>query len=430
MTISSSLNAGVQGLSVNATRLGTISNNIANSDTYGYKRVDTEFVSLVLPDKNTSYSAGGVRVLTTRDVSTEGSLITTGSATDLAISGRGFLPVTTIGSLNDANTDLLLTTTGSFYPDEDGVLRTASGLVLLGWEAEADGSLGGVTRQGSGDLEPVTISTSQFQSSPTTLINLGVNLPADETEVGGSGDSYQISAEYYDNLGRSQTITAEFTPVIPASGSSNAWSVELFDNSSGSPVSVSTFDISFIDDPVNGGAVNAVTNNGTYDPSTGNITVTLPSGDIEVKVGAPGEVSSLTQFAADFAPGNLTKDGAAIGDLESIEIDDLGRLQAIYDTGYRQILYYIPVGDVQNPDGLIAENNQAFSLSQDSGDLYLWDAGTGPVGQTVGFSLMESTTDVASELTALIETQQAYSSNAKIIQTVDEMLQETNNIVR
>ncbi|WP_281859050.1 flagellar basal body rod C-terminal domain-containing protein, partial [Litoreibacter halocynthiae] len=42
----------------------------------------------------------------------------------------------------------------------------------------------------------------------------------------------------------------------------------------------------------------------------------------------------------------------------------------------------------------------------------------------------ESTTDVAGELTALIQTQRAYSSNAKVIQTVDEMLQETTNIKR
>ena len=58
------------------------------------------------------------------------------------------------------------------------------------------------------------------------------------------------------------------------------------------------------------------------------------------------------------------------------------------------------------------------------------DAGTGPVGVTLGFALEESTTDIASELTDLIQTQRAYSSNAKIIQTVDEVLQETTNLIR
>ena len=74
--------------------------------------------------------------------------------------------------------------------------------------------------------------------------------------------------------------------------------------------------------------------------------------------------------------------------------------------------------------------NSAFSITQSSGDVYFWDAGDGPVGTTEGYSLSESTTDIASELTDLIQTQRAYSSNAKIIQTVDEMLQETTDIIR
>lgn len=62
--------------------------------------------------------------------------------------------------------------------------------------------------------------------------------------------------------------------------------------------------------------------------------------------------------------------------------------------------------------------------------MFLWDAGDGPTGDVVGYALEESSTDVAGELTQLIQTQRAYSSNAKVIQTVDEMLQETTNIKR
>jgi len=61
---------------------------------------------------------------------------------------------------------------------------------------------------------------------------------------------------------------------------------------------------------------------------------------------------------------------------------------------------------------------------------FLWDAGQGPTGDVVGYAREESATDVAGELTAMIQTQRAYSSNAKVIQTVDEMLQETTNIKR
>jgi len=90
-------------------------------------------------------------------------------------------------------------------------------------------------------------------------------------------------------------------------------------------------------------------------------------------------------------------------------------------SGFRRTIFQIPVADVPNPNGLTAVNNQAYSVSADSGDLYLWDAGKGPAGSYAGYALMESNTDIAAELTSLIETQRAYSSNAKIIQTVDEM---------
>jgi len=113
-----------------------------------------------------------------------------------------------------------------------------------------------------------------------------------------------------------------------------------------------------------------------------------------------------------------------------LEISEEGFLQAIYDTGFRRTIYQVPVAEVANYKGLSAAGNQAFQVTQDSGDVYFWDAGDGPAGLVVGFSLTESTTDIAGELTDLIQTQRAYSSNAKIIQTVDEILQETTDIIR
>ena len=100
MSISSSLNAGVMGLNVNAARLSTISDNIANSSTAGYKRSQVDFSSMVLQQRSSSYSAGGVRVDTFKDIATTGSLVSTGSATDIAVAGRGLFPVTDESGLN------------------------------------------------------------------------------------------------------------------------------------------------------------------------------------------------------------------------------------------------------------------------------------------------------------------------------------------
>ena len=86
--------------------------------------------------------------------------------------------------------------------------------------------------------------------------------------------------------------------------------------------------------------------------------------------------------------------------------------------------------DVGNPNQLTALDNQTYAPSAGSGGFFMWDAGDGPTGAIRGYAREGSTTDVAAELTDLIQTQRAYSSNAKVIQTVDEMLQETTNIKR
>lgn len=119
MTISSSLNAGVAGLNANATRLATIADNIANSGTYGYKRASAEFESLVITGQRGAgiYSAGGVRASSARLIDERGALVGTANALDIAISGRGMLPVAQsvdIGVQGDQ--PMMMTRTGAFAP--------------------------------------------------------------------------------------------------------------------------------------------------------------------------------------------------------------------------------------------------------------------------------------------------------------------------
>lgn len=435
MGISSSLNAGVMGLAVNGVKLSTISDNIANSQTYGYKRADTEFADMVLAQTNGDYSAGGVRAMTYRDAGAQGSLITTANSTDISISGRGMLPVTDIGSINEApgNRSLMLTSTGSFYTDEYGYLRTLSGLYLMGWPADVNGNVASPPRDSATGLSPVRVNLNQNAAAPTQNIQLGVNLPATETEAGAPGTVYDLPIEYFDTLGRSQTLNVEFTPIVPGGGAaSNEWTVNVYDEAGDPAVSIATFNVTFDDSISAGGSLASVTPGAgaTYDAATGNVTVNTAGAPINLFVGAAGQPSPLTQLSANFAPLSVNKDGAPIGNLNSIEIDERGYLQAVYDTGFRRTIYQIPVADVPNFKGLDAVGNSAFEVTQTSGDVYFWDAGDGPAGLTIGYALTESTTDIASELTDLIQTQRAYSSNAKIIQTVDEMLQETTDIIR
>lgn len=432
MTISSAMNAGVAGLNANAARLAGISDNIANASTYGYKRLDTEFASMVINGDvgGGKYSAGGVRASTYRLIDEGGALVGTSNSLDLAISGRGFLPVTRKPD-TDAGVEMIMTRSGAFRPDKDGVVRTNQGLVLLGWPANTDGTVPAMPRDSTSGLEPVVINMDKPMGSASTAVTLGANLPATATMAGASGDALPLSVEYYGNLGTSESLDFVFTPTVPPSGATNEWTVEITDSASGGAV-IGEYVLTFDDTRPGAGTLLSVTtiSGGAYDASTGEISLTVGGGPLTLDIGAIGAGDGLMQLAGAFAPTGISRDGAPISQIAALEIDDGGFLVATYASGLSQRLYQIPVVDVPNPNGLTSLDDQTFRVSNNSGGFFLWDANTGPVGTIEGNVRESSTTDVAAELTSLIQTQRAYSSNAKVIQTVDEMLQETTNLKR
>jgi flagellar hook protein FlgE len=490
------MNAGVMGLNVNSSKLATISDNIANSETKGYKRANVEFNSLVLTERPTSYDAGGVRATTTREIDDQGALLSTRSGTDLAISGRGFLPVTDIADVNRGSKELplKLLRTGSFRPDQNGVLQTGSGLALLGWPRLTDGTFSTVQT----DLVPIQVDALSLSAERTQNLDVKLNLDADAV----SGTTLPMPIQFYDTLGRSQYVDLLWTKETAA----NLWRLEVWtqpyrdtdnvirrapdsafqvafdDSPGGTPggiLSIKEYDRALLaptdaavdwssstagvqsytdvfpptdpdyEAPVTGGVFgpggvrsydwatpanilsspvdqrwNTTTGVFRYNPSN------TVDGDMNIKLGAPGTDSNVVQYSAESQVLSVDKDGSPASSLIGVEIDQNGLMDAVFESGVRQTLYKIPIANVQNPNGMRALDGQAFSLTRESGSVYFYDAGSGPTGALVSSALEESTTDVAEELTQLIKTQRAYSSNAKIIQTVDEMLQETTNLKR
>jgi flagellar hook protein FlgE len=432
MTISSSLNAGVAGLSANASRLAAIADNISNSATFGYKRMEADFHSMVISGTGGTYAAGGVRVTSERLIDQRGALVSTNNPTDLAVRGRGFLPVTSSTGLNATDQpQMMLTTTGSFRTDASGFLRTQSNLVLLGWPALPDGSIPSVPRDTSVGLRPVQINVNQFTGDPTTRLNLGVNLPATETSSTSAGIVRDLSVEYFGNLGTSESLQIEFQPTVPATGSSNLWTMTIRDTATPGAV-IGSYELSFDDGRAAGGTLTAVTtlSGGAYDPATGALIVNVAGGPMEINIGRIGASDGITQLSNSFAPVSIIKDGSPVGNMRSVEVDANGFVHALFDTGITRRIFQIPLVDMPNPNGMVALDEQTYVPSPESGTFFLWNAGEGPTGDIVSFAREESATDVAGELTDMIQTQRAYSSNAKVIQTVDEMLQETTNIKR
>lgn len=450
MGISSSMNAGVSGLNANANKLGTIADNIANSQTNGYKRADVDFASMTVNDARTayavgggrSYTAGGVTTTAIFDIESKGALTGTDNATDIAISGRGLLPVTLLASVGGqaSDQDLMLTSTGSFNVNANGYLTTSTGLALLGWQAAADGSVPTQPRDSASGLSPVKVNLSSTASLPTSQITMNANLPATDTAAGASGMVQPVNVEYFDNLGAAQSLSVSFAPQVPAAGApqTNSWTMDIIDQASG--LSAGSYQITFSSASGNAGNIASVTQLGAgasppstaYDPIAGSLAVDLGDQMISIAMGstAASGPHNLTQLSSTFSASGVTKDGNAAGTFTGLSIDENGKLSASYSTGFSRVIYQIPVADVPNINGLRVLDNQSYAVSSESGPLFLYDAGTGPTGGIEGFALEQSTTDTANELTQLIQTQRAYSSNAKIIQTVDEMMQETTNLKR
>lgn len=443
MSLSSGLNAGVAGLSVNSTRLAVISDNIANSNTNGYRRSDVDFSSIVTASSGGSFSAGGVRVSTFRDVASSGTLISSSQPTDIAVSGQGLLPVTPLTAVEDLGSQrpFQMVATGSFRQNADGYLVTPGGLVLQGWPTDATGTpIGSIVRDSPTSLEPVRLSAFLTAADSTTKIELGVNLPAEETVAGSAGTTISSPIEYFDALGVKHQLQIDYTPNVPVTGVSNQWNIAITDSASGL---VADFDVTF-DGSRNspGGLLTATPSaanpadplgagtTAVFDPATGAVTINVLDGPIEVQFASTATGTGLSQLAAPFTPNGLSKNGAPAGNLASLEIDSSGILSGVYDTGQRRALFQVPLATVPNPNGLTAVNNQAFEISGNSGDVFFFDAGAGPAGEISGFALQQSTVDIASELTNMIVTQRAFSSNATVIRTVDEMLQETTSLKR
>ena len=436
MSISNAMQASVSGLMANAAAVSNISANIANANTDGYRRTFATMVtSTVTATGGALAPAGGVRAVDTADIDTDGQLRITQRATDLAISGSGFFVVSK--NANDpALSNYMLTRAGSFRPDENGDLRNAAGYYLAGFPYDASGSIGIVDRNSFADLSTVNISEMTIQGEATTTMSIAGNLPEQATGLATPGDPFVASASFISPLGSTERLQFTWQP----SATANQWDLTVSDELGNDYGSVT---VDFHDSGSFAGAPSAysgVTSLATapagfaFDTATGTATLTINNGTtpqtIELSLGAPDTLDGLSQFAGDYSPLDVTADGSGSGTLMRIEIDDRGDVYGVFDNGNRAPLFNIPLAEVPNPNGLIATDGNAYFQSQDSGPFELSPAGAGSTGTITAGALEASNVEIAQELTDLIQKQRAYSSNAKIITTVDEMLDETMRLKR
>jgi flagellar hook protein FlgE len=417
MSLTGMMRTSISGMAAQANRLGTVSDNIANASTTGYKRASTEFSSLILASGSSDYVPGGVETRIRYGIAQQGAFQFTTSVTDLAVSGDGFFVV------SDSKGTPYLTRAGSFVPDGDGNLVNAAGFNLMGYEL--NGGTPAVVANGFAGLTPISIGQLALQADPSDAGNLYVNLPSAATAVGALllPSANDPSAEYtaktsivaYDNLGAEVTLDVYYTKTGP-----NAWEVAVFDRANAAPGG------GF---PYAGGAITSVPM--TFDGTTGQLSsagsfsFTVPNG-----ASLTLDISQTTQLAGDYSMRDVQINGNAPSAVERVEIDDNGILYAVYENGARAPTFQIPLARVTSPDNLQPLAGNVYSPSLDSGDVQMGFAGSSGFGTVVSGALEKSTVDIATELTTMIESQHSYTANSKVFQTGTELMEVLINLRR
>ncbi len=256
----SALWTGISGLNASSKELDVIANNLANTNTVGFKSSTTYFAD-VLSQSISGGSSGTLQVgrgVSVTEVQTQfsaGSFETTGVATDVAIDGDGFFMV------NDADGGTYFTRAGAFRLNSEGLLVDINGYAVQGKEI--------VDSQPAGVLGNITLADVQSEPQVTKTFTIGANLNSDTA----TGSQYNASQSVYDSLGAEHSLDTTFTKTgyTGAGDTSSRWAIESTLDST-SPTSIGFDGITFDDHGVCTGMYTGTT--------TGTVTSSAPLGTV------------------------------------------------------------------------------------------------------------------------------------------------------
>jgi len=404
-----SLYAGISGLNANSWAMSVIGDNIANVNTTAFKGSRPSFANL-LNQSLAGYTGNevgkGVTVAGLDESWNQGSVETTGNATDLAINGKGFFIV------ND-NGQELYTRAGAFHFDEDGQLVNLDGLVVQGWDLTTGGIVGGAT------TDVVVPMGGTVPAQSTGEFSANVNLDATALD----GETFSTSFIVYDSLGNDIPLTITFTKTI----NPNEWTwAATVPASAGTMAGGDTGTLTF--NPDGSLSAGGVDPNITINWTTGATTPQTITWDLYDDTALSN--GTVTQHAVASITSFTNQDGYSAGTLQSITINEEGVISGTYSNGQISNLYQIALADFPSYAGLTKLGGNLYGASLDSGQVLRGVPGEGSMGSLSTNSLEMSNVDLATEFVRLITTQRAFQANSRVITTSDEILNELINIKR
>jgi flagellar hook protein FlgE len=458
MSINSAMLAGVSGLVTNSSALAAISDNIANVNTVAYKRSQVNFATQVTAQVAGRYSAGGVQGQTRQFVSQQGLIQSATSPTDLAISGEGFF-ITTLKPTGVAPGDArLFTRSGSFSVDAEGYLVNDAKLYLQGWAVRPDGTYD-INPSDVNKLSAINVKNLGAAVAPTSRVDISANLNKTgaiasniATYDGSAGATSMTAYAANPATGRAPDFTVEMN-VIDSAGGSHKFAMSFLKAAAATPntwhaevYALPAADVTTAAAPAPQGqiarGVVVFNADGTINTASTTLPATLSLGastaaTVPRWAAAMGiaeqsialNLSNLTQFSSPSTVNAVNSDGATVGSVVGVQVDDSGVVSAIFDNSQVRSIAKIAIGAFSNADGLRSVSGNAYRSSAASGQLMIKEPGVN-AGRIAPSSLEASAVDLSAEFTGLITTQKAYSASSKIISTADQMLEELINIKR
>ncbi|MDR2417213.1 MAG: flagellar hook-basal body complex protein [Holosporales bacterium] len=422
MSLFGSLGTAINGMSVQAKKIRTISGNISNAETPGYKTRETTFQSQVLSGKGKSNGACGVTSSTRTNIAQQGNIRITENKGDLAIDGNGFFLVK---SSSNRESPLGAVRTAAFRQDKDGHLVNDAGYYLqgqrLGKSAEAPNA---------SNLESVQIPTDI--TIETSKITLGTLLPEKPT----NDDEIKDAVQFYDAKGNEHSLTVTYTYTDDADGNENpGWLVSVdVDKLARDPaLATSTSAGITVDAPESYLDLSGDEPAWKYvDGATGGAAgaKSAPIQKLSVRWENKGAVDTINldlskiRASSTTVPGEqttATQDGG-IREVYDWSVEQDGKVGLTFKDGSLYQLYQLPLATCVNFNGLTEKSNGVYFANADSGEFIINNPEQNGLGIILPGAQEASTTDIAKELSDMIATQYAYAANSKVIGTISEML--------
>jgi len=403
-----SFQQGLSGLNAAAKNLDVIGNNVANSNTSGFKQgvaVFGDVFAASLAGGGGTQVGIGTQISGVNQQFTQGNISLSNNPLDIAINGQGFYRMSDNGAIN-------YTRNGGFSVDKNGYIVSSRGQNLTGFQAVNGAIVPGV-------LANLQLSSADLLPQATSAAGIGANLASTDALLPTAGFNAADPATYnfstastcYDSLGQSHTMTLYFNKTA-----ANVWDSNVYIDSAaanGAGVSTLTFDAQ--------GVLSTAT------PPT-NLVKTFALANGAAALSITMDYGKMTQFGSGFGVNSLSQDGFASGQLSGYNIGGDGIILGRYTNGQSQKLGQVALSNFVNPQGLSPLGDSMWAESAASGIPLTGAPGTASLGAVQSGAKEDSNVDLTAELVNMITAQRVYQANAQSIKAQDAMLQTLVNL--